>query len=358
MGDRQGAGPWVRSEGLERSTAAPSFGYTPAVLRRTIVTQTWMAGVRAYLLARNTLFGRAPDLGNTLMRVTNVGGRGRGLEGELGARYFHAVVEDYEFIAAHAGVVQDPRALFRGRRVLELGPGNTRAVALLARSRGAESWAGCDRFDVITDSEARLRPIYEPLLARVGEEPTWSRAQTLLAGTEMHRDPGTFAAAGGRADLVLSRAVLEHVRDLDGLFASLREATTDDAVLIHKVDLRSHGFHLVNDLDFLRFSVPEWDAMTCHTGEPNRLRATHYLALARRHGFAVAHFSAARTLPRAVVERVRGDLAEPFASMSIDELAVVGIWLVLVREGHPLAAGALADTPASIPMAPVGLSSY
>jgi hypothetical protein len=55
---------------------------------------------------------------------------------------------------------------------------------------------------------------------------------------------------------------------------------------------------------------------------------------------------------------VRPELAEPFASMSVDELAVVGIWLVLVREKHPLAATALQGVPERIPTAPVGLSSY
>lgn len=317
-----------------------------------------MVGVRAYLHARNTLFGRAPDLGDALMRVTNVGGRGRGLEGDAGARYFDAVVDDYEFIAAHAGVVDEPRALFRDRRVLELGPGNTRAVALLALSRGARSWSGADRFDVITDSEARLAPIYRPLLEKAGLDPSFETAAKLLAGTTMHRDPRELAALGRPADLVISRAVLEHVRDLEGLFAGLREATTEDAVMIHKVDLRSHGFQLVNDLDFLRFSVPEWDAMTSNTGEPNRLRASAYLDIARRHGFSVAHFSTARLLPRGAVEGVRAELAEPFASMSVDELAVVGIWLVLVREGHPLAKGSLEGAPETFPLAPVGLSSY
>jgi hypothetical protein len=39
-------------------------------------------------------------------------------------------------------------------------------------------------------------------------------------------------------------------------------------------------------------------------------------------------------------------------------LAVVGIWLVLVREKHPLAATALQGVPERIPTAPVGLSSY
>lgn len=340
------------------STATPTFGYTPAVLRRTIATHAWMTGVRVYLHARNALFGHAPSVGDALMRVTNVGGRGRGLEGDAGARYFEAVVEDYEFIAAHADVVREPRELFRDRRVLELGPGNTRAVALLAMTRGAKTWDGCDRFNVITDAEERLRPIYEPILDRAGETGGWQRAQQLLAQTRMHRDPRDLAAEGRRADLVISRAVLEHVRDLDGLFAGLREATTDDAVMIHKIDLRSHGFQLMNDLDFLRFPVRDWDAMTEHTGEPNRLRASDYVALAKRHGFAIAHLSAARQLPRATVEKVRGELAEPFASMSPEELSVVGIWMVLVRDAHPLAAAAKPVTVSEIPVAPAGLSKY
>lgn len=317
-----------------------------------------MTGVRVYLHARNALFGHAPGVGDALMRVTNVGGRGRGLEGDAGARYFEAVVDDYEFIAAHAGVVREPRELFRGRTVLELGPGNTRAVALLALSRGAKSWDGCDRFNVITDAEERVRPIYEPLLERAGEAGGWERARALLADARMHHDPRDLARAGRRADLVISRAVLEHVRDLDGLFAGLREATAEDCVMIHKVDLRSHGFQLTNDLDFLRFPVREWDAMTEHTGEPNRLRASDYVALARRHGFAIAHLSAARQLPRAAVEQVRGELAEPFASMSPEELSVVGIWLVLVRESHPLAAEGITEAPREIPVAPAGLSKY
>lgn len=323
-----------------------------------IATHAWMAGVRVYLHARNALFGHAPGVGDALMRITNVGGRGRGLEGDAGARYFEAVVEDYEFIAAHAGVVREPRDLFRDRTVLELGPGNTRAVALLAMSRGARSWDGCDRFNVITDAEERLRPIYEPILERAGLSGGWSRATELLAGSRMHREPTDFARGGRRADMVISRAVLEHVRDLDGLFAGLREVTTEDAVMIHKVDLRSHGFQLTSDLDFLRFPVRDWDAMTEHTGEPNRLRASDYVALARRHGFAIAHLSAARQIPRGAVEKVRAELAEPFASMSLDELSVLGIWLVLVREGHPLAAAGITEAPAEIPVAPAGLSKY
>lgn len=338
--------------------ATAGFGYTRAVLRRRVATRAWMAGVRVYLHTRNHLFGRAPGVGDALMRVTNVGGRGRGLEGDAGARYFEAVVEDYEFIAAHTGVVPTPRALFRDRTLLELGPGNTRSVALLARVRGARSWDGCDRFDVITDAEERLRPIYEPLLRRAGEAGDYARALELLGDAPMHRDPRDLRAAGRRPDLVVSRAVLEHVRDLDGLFAGLAEALTEDAVMIHKVDLRSHGFQFTHDLDFLRFPVPEWDAMTAHTGEPNRLRVSDYFALARRHGFVVAHLSAARRIARGAVEAIRSELASPFASMSAEELAVVGIWLVLVRPSHPLAAAALTTIPAEIPIAPAGLSSY
>ena len=223
-----------------------------------------------------------------------------------------------------------------GARVLDVGTGVGAMAAQLARLCPGIDLTGVDI------SEAQL-----------------ARARALHpVATYVRADAACLPFADGSFDRVHMSWVLEHVRDLDDLFASLREATTDDAVLIHKVDLRSHGFHLTNDLDFLRFPVREWDAMTSHTGEPNRLRASDYLHLARRHGFAVAHFSAARTLPRSAVERVRPELAEPFASMSVDELSVVGIWLVLVREKHPLAATALQGVPERIPAAPVGLSSY
>lgn len=322
------------------------------------IKRAWMGATVGYLFGRNMAFRHAPSVANALMRVTNVGGRGRGREGEDGARYFEAVVQDYERVAAHVGLTAEGESLFRDRTVLELGPGNTRAVGLLALLRGAKAFDGWDRFDVQARDDARLRPVYEPLLARAGVDGGYAKAMELLRDVRVHGEVASVRAANRRYDLVISRAVLEHVRDLDDLHASLREVTTDDAVLVHKVDLRSHGFEWDHELDFLLFDESTWRGLTTHIGEPNRARAPGYLEVARRHGFVPVHVSASRTIPAARAAALRPHLASPYREMSPAVLSVLGIWLVLVREGHPLARAAAAVDVERIPDAPSGLAAF
>lgn len=318
-----------------------------------------MGAVTGYLLGRNLAFRHAPALANGLMRLTNVTGRGGDAEGEAALDYFEGVVEDYERIAAHSGVCQgdgEGAEVFNGRTVLELGPGNTRAVAMLARLRGALSVDGYDAFDLQTRDPGRLRALYEGLLKRAGEDP--SRVDSLLSGGRVHHDAASLKATGRRYDLVISRAVLEHVRDLTTLHRELRELTTDDAVLIHKIDMRSHGFEWDHELDFLLFPEKLYRSLTTHIGEPNRVRAQGYLDVAQQHGFIPVHVSSTRRISTERVAALRDSLAEPYRSLSPEVLSVLGIWLVLVREGHPLARSAKAIDLESIPTAPSGMAPF
>ncbi len=314
-----------------------------------------MTAAGLYLGGRNALFRVAPAVGDGLMRLTRVGGRGGGVDGDDAARYFTAVVDDYARVAEAAGLGGD---LFRGRAVMELGPGDTRAVALLARLRGAESVDGCDRFDIQVRDHEALRPMYERLLSLSGEGVSWPEARSIIDGVRVFASLDDARDARRRYGLVLSRAVLEHVRDVEGLHRQLREVTTPDAVVIHKVDLRSHGFELDHPLDFLLFPEERWSALTRHTGEPNRLRAPSYIGVARRHGFTVLKAWASKSITEAEAEAARPQLAEPYRSMPASTLAVLGVWLVMVREGHPLAAPAPEIGLDRLPPAPSGLSRY
>lgn len=315
-----------------------------------------MGAVTGYLLGRNLAFRHAPGLANGLMRLTNVTGRGSDAEGDAALDYFEGVVEDYERIAVHAGVCETEGALFKGRTVLELGPGNTRAVAMLARQRGAASVDGYDAFDLQTRDRSRLRSLYEGLLKRAGEDP--SRVDTLLEGGRVHTKASSLKATGRKYDLVISRAVLEHVRDLTNLHRELRELTTEDAVLVHKIDLRSHGFEWDHELDFLLFPERLYRSLTTHIGEPNRVRAQGYLDVAQQYGFTPVHVSSTRRISPERVESLRSSLAEPYRSLSPEVLSVLGIWLVLVREGHPLARSAKAVEVDAIPPAPSGMAPF
>ncbi len=315
-----------------------------------------MGAAAGYLLGRNLAFRHAPKLANGLMRLTNVTGRGSDAEGEAAYDYFEGVVEDYERIATHVGVCESEAGFFKGRTVLELGPGNTRAVAMLARQRGAVSVDGYDAFDLQTRDPSRVRALYEGLLKRVGEDP--SRVDSLLEGGRVHTKAASLKATGRKYDLVISRAVMEHVRDLTTLHRELRELTTDDAVLVHKIDLRSHGFEWDHELDFLLFPEKLYRSLTTHIGEPNRVRAQGYLDVAQQYGFVPVHVSATRRISPERVEALRSSLAEPYRSLSPEVLSVLGIWLVLVREGHPLARAAKAIDLDAIPAAPSGMAPF
>lgn len=305
-----------------------------------------MAGTAGYLLARNLAFKHAPKAANAMMRLTNVSGRGRGRDGKEALAYFEGVAADYEVIAKKAGLTTQ-ESLFLGKRVLELGPGNTQAIALLARSKGAAKFAGWDAFDVLSRDQAYLDAIYGPLLERAGLSA--SKARELLDGCKIHGSREAFEPLAP-FDLVISRAVLEHVRDLDGLYRDLAALTTLDAAVVHKVDLRSHGHQLTHDLDFLLFSERAWRGLTTHIGEPNRARYPKYLEIGRQHGFVPIYVASTRVITKAEAERIRPKLAMPYRDMSGDVLSVLGFWLVQVRSKHPLASRVVETT--RLPPAP------
>lgn len=295
----------------------------------------------------------APAAHDAMKRAGRAKYRGDVQTGAEGAAYLRAVADDYAAIAEVSGVAPSG-ALFRDREVLELGPGDTRGVALVARARGARSWRGVDPYDVQSRDDAYTRELYA-LLAE-GEGRAASEVDALLAGTAIARE---VPAGEPRADLVLSRSVLEHVHDLDALFADLAARVAPDAVLIHKVDLRCHGTRFDHELDFLRFPQPVYGLMASHLDLPNRVRANALLDLGARHGLATVWAAASHVIPDADVAAVRGRLPAPFAAMATSELAVLGVWLVQVGAAHPLAARARRYDAATLEPLPVDrLSRY
>jgi hypothetical protein len=301
----------------------------------------WAIRTFAYHASYNALARAAPRVSAAIQRLTRDTGRGRGRDGAAGAAYFEAVLADYLVIADASGV--GGADLFRGKHVLELGPGDTRAIALLARLEGASAWEGFDPFDIQSRRSRYLEAIYDVILAHRGE-PRW-RAEECLERAVVHTSDASLRRQGPRFQVIVSRAVLEHVRDLGTLFAVAASVATDDAVWIHKVDLRSHGIRHTHELDFLRFTEPVWHAMSSHVDLPNRIRAAAYLDVGDRVGLRTTWAASTHGIAPDEVERVRAELAAPFRDMH--DLSVLGLWLVQVGRGHPLA-----SRPAKLDPAP------
>ena len=226
----------------------------------------------------------------------------------------------------------------RGKTLLEYGPGDTPGVALLMYAHGARKIFCVDRFPLLT-LKGRNAEVLKVLINDLPPE-LQARGRAALrldheGGVGLRREcveclvrPSGLSGLRGDIDLAYSRAVLEHVDDLQATFVDMAGALRPSGIAIHQVDLKSHGLHRRNPLDFLSWPQSLWHLMYSHKGVPNRWRVNRY-----REALAAARLRARVLSPTASadardVAEMRPHLAAPFRYVSDEDLAWLGFWLV------------------------------
>jgi len=230
-------------------------------------------------------------------------------------------------------------AFLRGKQVLEYGPGDILGVALLMYAHGAAAVHCFDRFPLQTASEKNLR-VYARLLDLLGA-PERARANSAFV------DPGNPASgfrpeaigyfvseeglsgAVGKYDLVISRAVLEHVGNLPGTAADVARALKPDGISIHEVDLRSHGLDRYKTFDFLTWPEPLYRLMFSQKGFPNRWRLNKYRGLFEQAGLRIRKLAPTARLEPEQIALIEPHLPGTLRGVSRDELSWTGFWVVL-----------------------------
>jgi hypothetical protein len=144
--------------------------------------------------------------------------------------------------------------------------------------------------------------------------------------------PGGVSGIHGEIDLVLSRAVLEHVAALEGTFADMVCAMRPGALAVHQVDLKSHGLHRDNVLDFLNWTPGLWNLMYSHKGVPNRWRVDRYRKILSNIPVETLRLEPTIRARPEDIAGVRRHLAEPFRELSEEDLAWLGFWLVFRKQ--------------------------
>ena len=214
-----------------------------------------------------------------------------------------------------------------GRVVVELGPGDSLATALIGRTLGArEIWlvdAGpFARMDlapyVRLAAFLRGHGLHPPDVASLG-----SVDRMLDACGARYETTGLAAMRkipSQHVDLVFSQAVLEHIRlqEFDPLLVEMRRVLKTDGIASHQVDLKDH---LASSLNHLRFSEAVWESpfMTRSGFYTNRLRLKAIVERFQSAGF-VTEVSGVRRWP--AVPLSRRALADPFRGLPDDELTV------------------------------------
>lgn len=167
------------------------------------------------------------------------------------------VRQAYETLATAAPV--------HGKRILELGPGQTLDLLATARGVGAASVAAADILAYFTPIQTAERGI----------------DYRIYDGARLPFDDASF-------DLVWAWDVLEHLRKPEQVLREVRRVLAPGGTLVCRVDLRDH-YHLADERHWLNcLSYPSWlwIAMTSNRSSyVNRLRVSQWRELFGRAGF-------------------------------------------------------------------------
>jgi len=294
--------------------------------------------------------------------ATRSGSRHADLDLDASLAYVERVAADYLRLAGRAAFAGD---------VAEVGPGDSFGTALLMRGRGARAVHTLDRYRPRRDP-ARQRAILEALARRHGLEGLLDAAGGIAGATHHEGIPAEtfFRDTPHRFDMIVSRAVMEHLYDplgaLDGMLAALKPGGT----LVHRIDLRDHGlFAGHHPLTFLTIADPLYRRMTRRSGRPNRVLAPAYAAWLERAGvpgsIRVTRLAGVAgeldAVPRealdpallapalAAVAAIRPRLTAPFRGLADADLAVAGIVLVAAKPDQGASTAANAAAAASSP---------
>lgn len=251
----------------------------------------------------------------------------------------------------------------RGMRVLELGPGDNLGVGLLFLAHGAEQVVALDKFYSQRD-DAHQREIYRALRKGLSGEPRRRFDEALdlshgvafnpnrlryLFGHGVEEAPSVLGKAA--FDLVVSRAVLEEVFEIDEAFAAMDALLKPGGWMLHKIDLRDYGLFSRRGMHPLTFlTIPDfvYDLMARDVGCPNRRLVDYYREKLAQMGynalFRVTHLVGRRleltphlrepaknvdytdeTL--AMIAAIRPQLLGRFRALSDADLMVAGIFL-------------------------------
>lgn len=277
--------------------------------------------------------------------------------------YIDKVYNEY---LKYSGLVPD---MFRGKRVLEVGPGDNFGVALRFLAAGAAQVVSLDKFYSERNVEQQTK-IYHALRDRLSadEISVFDECIDLHDGIKLKAgrldyiyghgieeadqilEPGSF-------DLIVSRAVVHNVYDLDRGLEAMDRLLAPGGLMLHKIDFSdekmfsSRGMH---PLTFLTIPEAIYRRMAKDSGKPNRKLMNDYRDLLLQRNYRTKIYVSAllgvgQLVPHkqtvaygvdyseptvSLINEIRPKLAKPFRNRSDEELAVTGIFLVAQKPGH------------------------
>lgn len=223
--------------------------------------------------------------------------------------------------------------------VLEIGPGNSVAIALLLLAFGARKVVLVDKFKHLYWDNNNIKYHKRIVdLIRLRRLPFADNAASAIL-IEKNRvffnhkkieyhfcDAANLPFNDDSFDIVMSNAVLEHVHGIEDAIKELYRITKRGGIGIHEIDLGDH-FCRKKALNLLRYPRWLWILMAFNRpGYSNRLRFADLVGLFRRSGFDVVKSEALNCYSGDIEI---SEIDKKFRGKSTDELRILTFWILL-----------------------------
>jgi SAM-dependent methyltransferase len=214
---------------------------------------------------------------------------------------------------------------FAQQRVLEVGSGRYARFALQMLAAGASQVTLIDLY-----AEPLDEPSHRAMLARDCERLGLDYGEVCARICVIRADISELPPPPPerQADIVISHAVLEHVRDPKAILACCASWLKPGGLTYHMIDLRDHNLQFQYPFEMLTFPDRIWDRWLDLRGgfHLNRWRASDYLRAAGEAGFV--HVGYEPILENAVgLQEVLPRLQERFREAPAHLLAVLSMYL-------------------------------
>jgi SAM-dependent methyltransferase len=220
--------------------------------------------------------------------------------------------------------------------VLEVGPGDSIATAIVARAYGASACWLVDSGDFASRELAKYHGIASECASATGRLLWPTHPQTfdelLFAVNATYLTDGVSSlmrVPSDTIDFLFSNAVLEHIRlsEFAGLVEEMHRILAPKGVAVHRIDLKDH---LGGALNNLRFSRSFWEAdwMAKSGFYTNRIRYAAMLQAFRDAGFEV---QVTRVVRWSQLPTPRQAMSLEFRELVEGDLLVSGFDVVLRR---------------------------
>lgn len=248
----------------------------------------------------------------------------------------------------------------KGKKILEIGPGDNFGVALLFLAYGAKKVVLLDKYYAKRDDIQHIK-IYKKLIDGLTvEQKDRVKSAINIANNKIKINKNKIELIYGisiekfnypiKFDLIISRAVLMLVYHVDEAFKKLDRLTVKRSKQIHKIDFRDLNIFSTysHPLTFLTIPSIIWNQMSYFSNLPNRKLINYYkkkmIELNYNYKIYITHIGNKKEFkPHKleiiknkdynesdinVIEIIRPKLSKEFKKLSDKELLISGIFLV------------------------------